>query len=277
MASAHDFAEIARSASEAAKIKLLDVDLTRYQNPPADTCYPLEYAFHLLGDVHNKLIVDLGCGSGEEVVPLRQRGGRVIGIDISPHLIAIAEQRLRKHGVDAELRVASAYETGLSDGSVDVVFCMSFLHHLQLDRVKNEIRRILKPDGLFIFKEPVRFSWTMKQLRRLLPSRGDVSEFEYPLNSTQLNELVEGFQVLASRSFRTPFVPLLTRVIKVPQQRKKIWARDAWALRNFPALAHFATTRVMALRPSMSSGASPTNYYQPVAGSVTQSGSPSTV
>jgi len=138
MTSAHDFEEIARSASEASKIRLLDVDLTRYQNPPADTCYPLEYAFYLLGDLQDKLVVDLGCGSGEEVVPLRQRGARVVGIDISPHLIAVAHERLRKYGVDAELRIASAYETHLPDDSADVVFCMSVLHDLQLDRVKKE-------------------------------------------------------------------------------------------------------------------------------------------
>lgn len=248
MTSARDIAEIARSTSEASKTRLLDVDLTRYQDPPAETCHPLEYAFHLLGNVKGKLVLDLGCGSGEVIIPLRQRGARVAGIDISPDLIALAHERLRKHGLDAEVRVASAYDTGLSDKSVDVVFCMSLLHHLQLDRVKNEICRILKPDGLFIFKEPIRFSWTMKQLRRLFPSAEDVSEFEYPLNSTQIDALVAGFQVVASRSFRTPFVPLLTRAIKAPHLQKRILVRDAWGLRHFPMLAHFATIRVMALR-----------------------------
>ena len=170
MTSARDIAEIARSTSEASKTRLLDVDLTRYQDPPAETCHPLEYAFHLLGNVKDKLVLDLGCGSGEVIVPLRQRGARVAGIDISPDLIALAQERLRRHGLDAELRVGSAYDTGLSDKSVDVVFCMSLLHHLQLDRAKNEICRILKPDGLFIFKEQIRFSWTMRQLRRLFPS-----------------------------------------------------------------------------------------------------------
>ena len=96
MSSAHDAAEIARSASEASKIRLVDVDLERYQNPPADTCYPLEYAFFLLGDVLNKTVLDLGCGSGEEAVPLVQRGAQVIGVDISPDLIAVAHQRLRR-------------------------------------------------------------------------------------------------------------------------------------------------------------------------------------
>ena len=246
----HDLAEIARSASEASKIRLVDIDLARYQNPPENTCYSLEYAFYLLGDAHDKLVLDLGCGSGEEVVPLRQRGARVIGIDISPDLIAIAEKRLRKYGLDADLRVGSAYETGLADGSVDVVFCMSLLHHLDLGRARDEIRRILKPHGLLIVKEPIRFSWTMKQVRRLFPPRDiDVSEFEYPLDKRQLEELAKGFRVLASRSFRTPLVPFLTRTLGARRALKAALKLDAWMLRHVPLLAHFATVHVMALTP----------------------------
>jgi SAM-dependent methyltransferase len=249
MSSAHDAAEIARSASEASKIKLVDVDLSRYQDPPSDTRYPLEYAFFLLGDVHNKTVLDLGCGSGEEAVPLVQRGAQVIGIDISPDLIAVARQRLQKHGVHADVRVGSAYETELADASVDVVFCMSLLHHLEIDRARKEIIRVLKPDGLFILKEPIRLSWTMKQLRRLFPAREDVSEFEYPLNSSQLTAIAEGFEVLATRNFRTPLVPFLERVFQSPNIRDHLLSGDDKLLKLFPVMEHFATIRVMALQP----------------------------
>lgn len=249
MSSAHDAAEIARSASEASKIKIIDVDLSRYQDPPADTRYPLEYAFFLLGDVRNKSVLDLGCGSGEEVVPLVQRGAQVVGIDISPDLIAVAHQRLQKYGVHADVRVGSAYETGLPDATVDVVFCMSLLHHLEIDRVKKEILRVLKPGGLFILKEPIRLSGTMKQLRRIFPAREDVSEFEYPLNSAQLTAISEGFEVLANRNFRTPLVPLLERVFHSENIRARVLSADDKLLKLFPAIEHFATIRVMALRP----------------------------
>jgi glycosyltransferase involved in cell wall biosynthesis/SAM-dependent methyltransferase len=253
MSSAHDAAEIARSASEASKIKLVDVDLSRYQDPPANTRYPLEYAFFLLGDVQNKVVLDLGCGSGEEVVPLVQRGAQVIGIDISPDLIAVAHERLLKHGVHADVRVGSAYETGLPDASVDVVFCMSLLHHLEIGCVKKEIIRLLKPDGLLIVKEPIRLSWTMKQLRRLFRAREDVSEFEYPLNSAQLIAIAEGFEVLATRNFRTPLVPLLERIFQSPNMRARILSADDKLLKLFPIIEHFATIRVMALqrRPAL--------------------------
>ena len=32
---------------------------------PPDTSYSLEYAYHLLGDVAGKTVVDYGCGDGE--------------------------------------------------------------------------------------------------------------------------------------------------------------------------------------------------------------------
>jgi methylase of polypeptide subunit release factors len=84
MNSTHEQSELARSASEASKIVVRPVRSERYLNPRADTPFPLEYAFHLLGDVKDKLVLDLGCGSGEEVIPLLRRGARVIGIDLSP-------------------------------------------------------------------------------------------------------------------------------------------------------------------------------------------------
>jgi SAM-dependent methyltransferase len=247
MPSTHNIDEIKRSALEASKTTIQNVDLTRYRNPPAETIYPLEYSFYLLGDVENKVVLDFGCGSGEEVVPLCQRGARVIGIDISPELIAIARLRAHKYGVEAELRVGSAYETQLAEESVDVVFCMSLIHHLEINRVKNEIWRVLKLGGRFIFKEPVRLSRTMKQLRRLFPPAEDVSEYEYPLNQDQLDELVSGFEVLACRNFRTPLVPLVERIIKMPRLRRTIRSADDWVLRHLP-IENFATMRVMALK-----------------------------
>jgi hypothetical protein len=49
-----DRAEVERSASEARRIVLGQSDIDRYLNPPANTPFGLEYAFHLLGDVRGK-------------------------------------------------------------------------------------------------------------------------------------------------------------------------------------------------------------------------------
>lgn len=236
-----DLAEVERSRSEAGKITVSPVDLERYMNPPANAAYPLEYVFYLLGDVHGKTVLDLGCGSGEVVVPLAKRGAGVIGIDISPELIDLAQERIRQARVPAILRVASAYDTGLPDESVDLVLCISVLHHLDLAMVREEIRRVLRKGGMVILKEPIRLSRTFRFVRSLFPAREDVSQYEHPLTSQELAAIQRDFELIADRSFRLPFV-------KFGVNSDALWRLDRWILGSFPGLAHFATSRVVALR-----------------------------
>src|SRR3979411_2836202 len=118
-------AEIERSASEAAKVVFKPSDrvqIERYLDPPEDAPYALEYAFHLLGDVRGKTVVDLGCGTGENLVLLVERGARVVGMDISPDLVAIAQKRLKDANLHASLSAGDAYDTGLPHASVDSFF-----------------------------------------------------------------------------------------------------------------------------------------------------------
>jgi SAM-dependent methyltransferase len=244
--SQRDQVEIERSAAEARKAVLAPVDVDRYLDPPADTAYGLEYAFHLLGDVHGKTVLDLGCGTGENLVPLVKRGAEVIGIDISPELVELARERLGSYGLTATLRDGSAYDTGLADESVDVVFSMALLHHLDLPSARKEIYRILRPGGLFILREPVRFSSTLNVLRRLFPApKADISDFEHPMTRAEIATVTQGFTLVAQRSFRLPFIPLLSRFSGITGQ---LWETDRWLLKHFSGLEHFATGKVMSLR-----------------------------
>jgi SAM-dependent methyltransferase len=244
--SERDRVEVERSAAEARSAVLAPVDVDRYLDPPADSPYGLEYAFSLLGNVRGKTVLDLGCGSGENLVPLAKRGACVIGIDISPDLVELARQRLIGYGLAATVRTGSAYATELPDESVDVVFSMALLHHLDLPAVRTEIQRILRPGGLFILREPIRFSSTMNLLRRLFPSpEADISDYEHPMTRAELAIVTEGFTVVAQRNFRLPFVPLL---IKFNMLRRQVWKMDRSLLAHLPVLEHFATGKVMSLR-----------------------------
>ena len=244
--SARDAIEVNRSASEAAKIVITPVDVRRYLSPPANTAYALEYAFYLLGDVRGKTVLDLGCGSGEELIPLIHRGANAIGIDISPELITIARRRLDEAGLSAPVHVGSAYETELSDASVDVVFCMSLIHHLDLPRVKAEMQRVLRPGGFIVLKEPIRFSRTYDFLRRLLPDREDISEYEHPLTRDEFRAFQEGFVVDGLRFFRLPVEPLSE--LFLPVARNRAFRLSNWILNTFPPTAHFATVAALRLR-----------------------------
>lgn len=242
-------AEIERSATEARKFVLKSLEraqIDRYLNPAADTPYGLEYAFHLLGDVRGKTVLDLGCGKGEDIIPLLERGARVIGIDISPDLIAITQKRLSDAHLAASLMVGSAYETGLPDESVDAIFCMALIHHLDIKLVRDEMWRVLRKGGAIILREPVRFSKGYAWVRSLLPAREDISEFEHPLTREELAIMIQPFRVQGTRYFRLPFVPLVFRVL--PSKSDAAWRASNWILQRWPAAERYATGVVTKLR-----------------------------
>jgi SAM-dependent methyltransferase len=222
------------------------VEVERYLNPPADSPFPLEYAFYLLGDVCGKTVVDLGCGSGETLIPLVYRGASVVGIDISPDLIAIAKRRLADANLTAKARACSAYDTGLPDESVDVIFCMSLVHHLEIAMVREEMRRVLRPGGYIVVKEPIRFSQGYERVRSLLPAHEHISEYEHPLTRKEFATLQEGFVAEGQRFFRLPFVPLIWRTLHFG--RRAAYRVSNWTLTHFPASAYYATTVAVRLR-----------------------------
>jgi SAM-dependent methyltransferase len=243
-------AEIERSAIEAARrtepIAMDSVQLARYADPPRDTPFPLEYAFHLLGDVRGLTVLDYGCGAGEDLVHLAARGADVVGLDISPELVDLARRRADAYHVEARYIIGSGYQTGLPPASVDIVFAIAIFHHLDLAAAREELGRILKASGIMIVQEPVRDSKLTSWLLRVIPyQRDEISPFERPLTSAQLDQISEGFKCESIRRFRLPFVSVARRIS--PRLARFAYPVDAWLLRTFPSLGHFATVEVRKL------------------------------
>src|SRR5215216_2949888 len=144
-------AEIERSALQAdltaAVVRTSPRVIARYANPPGDTAYALEYALHLLGDASGKCVLDLGCGDGEFTPLLASHGARVLGLDISTDLLALARRRIELDGFGEQVRplCGSAHVIPLQNESVDLVFGMAVLHHLDLDLASREVHRVLRP------------------------------------------------------------------------------------------------------------------------------------
>jgi len=249
-------AEVERSAAQAAHINLNDLliredEIQRYLDPPAGTCYPLEYSYHLLGDVRGKTVLDYGCGDGANTLVLARRGARVKALDISPDLTDIARQRLVANRItgDVEFIIGSAHEVPLPDDSVDVVFGMAILHHLDLELSASEVKRVLRKGGRAIFREPVRNSKHFTFLRGLIPFRAqNVSPFERPLSNKELAHYAEGFSSYRARAFRLPTTNLVLVLPWLERRLSRTCHRfDAAVLKMIPALSHYATVSVMEL------------------------------
>jgi SAM-dependent methyltransferase len=122
----------------------------RYQSDPV--------LWRLAGDVRGLRVLDLGCGTGYLTLKLAARGGKAIGVDVSPKMIQVAKRRAAAKGVRLDLRVddAAALAT-VPAGSIDLVLSNYVLMDAtDLDGCVRSAARVLVPRGraIFIFSHP---------------------------------------------------------------------------------------------------------------------------
>jgi arsenite methyltransferase len=99
----------------------------------------------------NQTVLDVGCGVGATTVYLAKRHGcYAIGVDLSELMIARAEERSKREGVQnqIEFRVASAIALPFQDGHFDAVICESVTTFVE-EKAKAicEYARATKPGG----------------------------------------------------------------------------------------------------------------------------------
>lgn len=106
-------------------------------------------------------VLDLGCGEGRHAIAAHLHDAAdVIGIDLSLADLLAARRRRAEFERDSDaamfaLTNASALALPLADASLDAVICSEVLEHIgDYQSVLQEIRRVLKPDGLLCISVP---------------------------------------------------------------------------------------------------------------------------
>lgn len=97
--------------------------------------------------------VEIGCGIGRLMKPISARCRRIIGMDISPRMVAFAREYLRDVP-NAEVLVNDGRSLpGPADASIDLVYAhLAFQHITRYDVVEDylrEVARVLRPGGYF--------------------------------------------------------------------------------------------------------------------------------
>lgn len=117
----------------------------------------------ILRHLHSESVVlDLGAGAGI-VAQMNFKGlvARICGVDLDP--------RVTRNSMLDEGRVANAGRIPYADDVFDVVFADNVVEHLSdPEEVFCEVRRVLKPGGVFLFKTPNRTHY-MPLVARLTP------------------------------------------------------------------------------------------------------------
>ena len=94
--------------------------------------------------------LDLATGPGTIALELAERGGHVVGIDISPEQIATARRVAKQRNLDGnvQFRVGEAEDTGLDADSFDLVTAGQCWHWFDSGAALAEARRVLRPGGV---------------------------------------------------------------------------------------------------------------------------------
>jgi len=97
------------------------------------------------------LVLDVGTGTGWLAIrcALEMEGGQIIGVDITPEMLAQAALNAERVGVRERVHFAPASAMSLPypDGEFDVVLSSIALHHTTVSQSLIEMMRVLKPGG----------------------------------------------------------------------------------------------------------------------------------
>ena len=117
-----------------------------------------------LGDVTDKVVVEIGCGPGNVFSTLEVKPKALIGVDV----VAGALEQARATGYTPLL--ADAHDLPLSSGVADIVVLNATLHHCEhMDHVLEEAARLIAPGGLLVTDhDPQRSAYSFKGLGRWL-------------------------------------------------------------------------------------------------------------
>lgn len=127
--------------------------ITQYVLPPGEV-WVREAAVKTLQG-HPRRILDLGCGTGSTTLMLKQAfpQSEVIGLDLSPPMLVVAQDKAQKAGLAVPFVHGNAMETGFPEASFDAVTASLLFHETPPEvacAILTEAFRLLTPGGQIV-------------------------------------------------------------------------------------------------------------------------------
>ncbi|WP_238339216.1 class I SAM-dependent methyltransferase [Candidatus Manganitrophus noduliformans] len=136
-----------------------------YQTPLGSLAHALEseVIFNLAEVKPAERAIDIGCGTGIYTLELARRGSRVVGVDPSMEMIAIAREKFRRAGLPGLFVLGSAEALPFRPSCFDLALAVTSLCFVRSpDQTIEETHRVLKQDGRLVLGELNRFSpWAL--------------------------------------------------------------------------------------------------------------------
>jgi ubiquinone/menaquinone biosynthesis C-methylase UbiE len=98
-----------------------------------------------------KSILEVGVGAGTDHLQWAKAGAKCYGVDLTAKAIKTTQAHLSIYGLQSCLQQIDAEELPFPDNFFDVVYSWGVIHHsANPGKIIREIRRVLKPQGVFL-------------------------------------------------------------------------------------------------------------------------------
>jgi len=113
-----------------------------------------------VGQCATGAMLDVGCGAGSALFALARHAPVAVGLDIMLADLLLAKKRFAEAGIaNVAFVCASALDLPFADDAFGLVNATDVVEHVaDQGRLLGEVRRALRPGGLFFFNSPNRFT-----------------------------------------------------------------------------------------------------------------------
>jgi SAM-dependent methyltransferase len=119
-------------------------NLWYYREPPWDTGISPPELMQFIKSHPPGLALDLGCGTGTNLITLAQHGWQATGVDFAWKAVRLAHQKARRAGVQVNLRVDDVTRLKNLAGPFDLILDIGCFHSLKQEERERYIRNIVR-------------------------------------------------------------------------------------------------------------------------------------
>jgi cyclopropane fatty-acyl-phospholipid synthase-like methyltransferase len=124
-----------------------------FRQPPWDTGISPPELLEFIQTHNPGRAIDMGCGTGTNVITLVRAGWDVTGVDFAPRAIKIARQKIHQAGIQANVLLRDATKLQGINGPFDLAFDLGCFHGIPQDekpKYLERLDRILAPNGFWL-------------------------------------------------------------------------------------------------------------------------------
>ncbi len=209
----------------ASETNLASVDVRSVFEAP--TAMENQFILGLLGPLAGKRILDVGAGLGESSAYFALKGAEVTCTDLSPAMVACAARLARLHGVNIKPVVSAAEDLNVPPDHFDIAYIANTIHHVtDQNALFEQVRRALKPGGIFVSIDPLRYNPLIEAYRRMATKVR--TDDESPLGFEILDLARQYFVSVRHREFWIASLALFLRyfaVDRIHPNQDRYWKR----------------------------------------------------